>query len=196
MILSRTSQYAIQALIYIATQPRGVPVLIRSVAEHLGVPPPYLAKIMQSLGRGKLVDSFRGRQGGVCLREGGETTDLMQILTLIEGPGLTDNCVLGLKLCGDDTACPVHAQWKPIKTRIVKLLTQQTLGKLAAAVRSGKYRLTELPFVALEAKGAARGDVQAILARPPGAGARRAASAKLVRADNIRKRPNRTPEQF
>lgn len=149
MILSRTSQYAIQALIFIATQPPGVPVLIRNVAEHLGVPPPYLAKIMQSLARGKLIDSFRGRQGGVCLREGGEKTDLMQILTLIEGPGLTENCVLGLKVCGDETACPVHNQWKPIKTRIVKMLHQQTLGKLAAAVRSGRYRLTELPLALL-----------------------------------------------
>jgi Rrf2 family protein len=159
MILSRTSQYAIQALIYIATQPRGVPVLIRSVAEHLGVPPPYLAKIMQSLSRGKLIDSYRGRQGGVCLREGGEKTDLMQILTLIEGPGLTESCVLGLKVCGDETACPVHNQWKPIKTRIVQMLHEQTLGKLAAAVRSGKYRLTELPLSLLEAStgGSGRG---------------------------------------
>lgn len=156
MILSRTSQYAIQALIFVATRPRGVPVLIRTVAEHLDVPPPYLAKIMQSLSRGKLVYSFRGRQGGVCLSEGGENTDLMQILTLIEGPGLTDNCVLGLKVCGDDTACPMHTQWNPIKTRIVKLLTQQTLGKLAAAVQSGKYRLTELPFALLEPESAAR----------------------------------------
>lgn len=150
MILSRTSQYAIQALIFIATQPRGVPVLIRTIADHLDVPPPYLAKIMQSLARGKLIDSFRGRLGGVCLRQGGEKTDLMQILTLIEGPGLTENCVLGLKVCGDETACPVHAQWKPIKTRIVKMLHQQTLGKLAAAVRSGRYRITELPMLLLD----------------------------------------------
>lgn len=150
MILSRTSQYAIQALIYIAAQPRGVPVLIRNVAEHLGVPPPYLAKIMQTLARGGLIDSFRGRQGGVCLREGGGKTDLMQILTLIEGPALTESCVLGLKVCSDETACPVHDQWKPIKTRIVKLLHQQTLDKLAAAVQSGKYRLTALPLALLQ----------------------------------------------
>ncbi len=149
MFLSRTSQYAIQFLIFIATQPRGVPVLIRAVAEHLGVPSPYLAKIVQTLSRAKLVDSLRGRQGGVRLSEGGENVDLMQILTLIEGPGLTDNCVLGLKACSDDMACPMHAQWKPIKARIVNLLNQQTLGKLAAAVRSGRYRLTDLPFPAL-----------------------------------------------
>lgn len=181
MILSRTSQYAIQALIFIATQPRGVPVLIRTVAEYLGVPPPYLAKIMQSLGRGKLVDSFRGRQGGVCLREGGEKIDLMQILTLIEGPDLTENCVLGLKICGDETACPMHAQWKPIKTRIVKLLNQQTLGKLAAAVQSGKYRLTELPFSLLVSKGAALGSGQTLPLSPADIPSRRKGSARLAR---------------
>ena len=176
MILSRTSQYAIQALIFVATQPRGVPVLIRTIAEHLDVPPPYLAKIMQSLSRGKLINSFRGRQGGVCLCEDGEKTGLMQILTLIEGPGLTENCVLGLKICSDKTACPMHAQWQPIKTRIVKLLTEQTLGKLAAAVQSGKYRLTQLPFALLEQKGVTRDTgqkipllAQATRTRSPGA---------------------------
>lgn len=156
MILSRTSQYAIQALIFVATQPHGVPVLIRTIAERLKVPSPYLAKIMQSLARGKLIYTFRGRQGGVCLREDGEDTDLMQILTLIEGPDLTENCVLGLKICGDQTACPMHAQWKPIKNKIVTLLTGQTLGKLAVAVQSGKYRLTELPFAVLDSTAAAQ----------------------------------------
>lgn len=182
MILSRTSQYAIQALIFMATQPRGVPVLIRTVAEHLGVPPAYLAKIMQSLSRGKLIHTFRGRQGGACLREGGEDTDLMKILTLIEGPGLTDNCVLGLKVCGDETACPMHAQWKPIKIRIVNLLNQQTLGKLAAAVQSGKYRLTELPFAALESTLGAEGAEPVILPKPRGIRGRRAANAPAVDA--------------
>jgi DNA-binding IscR family transcriptional regulator len=55
MILSRTSQYAIQALIYIATRPPGEPILNRKVAEYLGVPTAYLAKIMQSLCRGNLL---------------------------------------------------------------------------------------------------------------------------------------------
>ena len=184
MILSRTSQYAIQALIFVAMRPPGVPVLIRTVAAHLNVPPPYLAKIMQSLSRGKLIHSFRGRQGGVCLSEGGENTDLMQILTLIEGPGLTDNCVLGLKVCGDDTACPMHTQWKPIKTRIVKLLNQQTLGKLAAAVQSGKYRLTELPFAMLESREAVRGNSPAILAHAQEGRVRRTGSVRVASADN------------
>lgn len=152
MILSRTSQYAIQALIYIATRPPGEPILNRKVAEYLGVPTAYLAKIMQSLCRGNLLYSYRGRQGGFCLREGGEKTDLMQIISLIEGAGFTDNCVLGLKTCSDETACPVHSKWKPIKEKIIALLHEQTLDRLAAAVQSGKYRIRDLPMALMGAE--------------------------------------------
>lgn len=149
MILSRTSQYAIQALIYIATQPRGEPVLNRKISDYLDVPSAYLAKIMQSLCKGNLLYSFRGRLGGFCLREGAEKTDLMQILALTEGPRFTEDCLLGLKVCSDETACPMHTKWKPIKQKVVALLREQTLEKLAAAVISGKYRLTDLPNAAL-----------------------------------------------
>lgn len=149
MILSRTSQYAIQALIYVATQRPGEPILNRKISEHLNVPTAYLAKIMQSLCKGNLLYSYRGRQGGFCLREGGEKTDLMQILVLIEGVGFTENCVLGLKVCSEETACPMHSRWKPIKEKIVHLLHEQTLEKLAQAVKTGKYRIADLPAAAI-----------------------------------------------
>ncbi|MBI5752851.1 MAG: Rrf2 family transcriptional regulator [Hydrogenophilales bacterium] len=145
MILSRTSQYAIQALIFIATRPPGEPVLNREIASYLNVPPAYLAKIMQNLCKGNLLYSYRGRLGGFCLREGAEKTVLMRILLLTEGPRFTQDCVLGLKVCSDATACPMHTKWLPIKKKVVALLNEQTLEKLARAVQTGKYRLSDLP---------------------------------------------------
>lgn len=153
MILSRTGQYAVQALIYIATQPPGEPILNRKIAERLNVPTAYLAKIMQTLCKGNLLYSYRGRQGGFCLREGGEKIDLMQILVLIEGVGFTEDCVLGLKVCSEETACPMHNKWKPIKEKIAALLREQTLEKLAQAVKTGKYRIADLPMAAMAVDG-------------------------------------------
>lgn len=149
MILSRTTQYAIQALIYMATQPRGVAVLNRTIADHLRSSPTYLAKILQDLSRGNLLYSFRGKQGGFCLRENSDQINLMQIAILTEGPGFTDGCVLGLKVCSDKTPCPMHVKWWPIKQEIMKLLQNQTLDLLAAMVVSGRYKLTDLPEAAL-----------------------------------------------
>ena len=72
MLLSKTSQYAIQALIYLAAQEGQVPMLNRNIASYLKVPSAYLAKIMQDLARSGLLYSYRGRLGGFCLREGAE----------------------------------------------------------------------------------------------------------------------------
>lgn len=145
MLISRTSQYAIQSLIYIATQPPGEPILSREAAERLQVPAAYLAKIMQVLSRGGLVTSFRGRLGGFCLREDPEKIDLMRVLQITEGPDFTKDCVLGLKVCSEETACPMHQKWKPIKEEIIEMLKQQTLATLSDAVKTGKYRISDLP---------------------------------------------------
>ena len=149
MVLSRTSQYAIQALIYIATQPPGEPVLNRDIAERLNVPAAYLAKILQSLCKHGLLDSFRGRLGGFCLREGMHKTTLMQVLLLTEGPDFTKNCILGLKECSDETACPMHFKWKPVKNKIIAMMNEMALDDLAKAVQTGKYRLADLPAAAM-----------------------------------------------
>lgn len=144
MIISRTSQYAIQALIYIATQAQDQPILNREIAARLNVPAPYLAKIMQHLCRGGLLNSFRGRLGGFILRTTPSQISLMKVLSLTEGAAFTQGCVLGLKLCSDETACPMHARWTPIKQHIIDLLNEQTLDKLAEAVVIGKYRLSDM----------------------------------------------------
>jgi len=144
MIISRTSQYAIQALIYIATQEQDQPILNREIAARLNVPAPYLAKIMQSLCRGGLLNSFRGRLGGFTLRTDSSKINLMSVLRVTEGVEFTQGCVLGLKLCSDETACPMHLRWTPIKQHIIDLLHEQTLDKLADAVLVGKYRLSDL----------------------------------------------------
>lgn len=145
MVLSRTSQYAVQALIYIATQPKGEPVLNRDIAGRLSVPSAYLAKILQTLCKQGLLDSFRGRLGGFRLKEGMHTTNLLQVLMITEGAQFTESCVLGLKVCSDETACPLHAEWQPVKKKILAMLTQSTLEDLGKSVLTGKYRLADIP---------------------------------------------------
>lgn len=150
MLISRTSQYAIQALIYIALKEVGTPILSREVAEQLGVPSAYLAKIMQMLCKGGILTSFRGRLGGFTLRQKPQQIDLMRVMLITEGMDFTKDCVLGLKVCSDETACPMHEKWKPIKLEIFNMLKDHNLATLADAVRVGKYRLTDIPGTLLQ----------------------------------------------
>lgn len=150
MLISRTSQYAIQALIYIALKESGTPILSREVAEQLGVPSAYLAKIMQMLCKGGVLTSFRGRLGGFTLKQKPQQVDLMRVMLITEGQDFTKDCVLGLKVCSDETACPMHEKWKPIKMEILNMLKDHNLATLADAVLVGKYRLTDIPGALLQ----------------------------------------------
>lgn len=144
MILSKTSQYAIQALIYLATQAPGTLCLSRVVSAQLGVPPAYLSKILQTLCHHGLVKSCRGKHGGFFLCEAPEKVSLMRVLLLMEGPAFSESCLLGLKRCSDETACPMHQRWIPIKQDIIELLKLQTLASLSDAVLAGKYRICDI----------------------------------------------------
>ena len=146
MLFSRTSQYAVQALTYLATQRRDRFVLTREIADNLRMPTDYLGKIMGTMSRAKLLRSLRGRKGGYVLDAGAEGTDMLQVLLLMEGRKYTEDCFLGFKACADETACPMHGEWKPIKEGIVACLREQSIGALAAGVKRGDYRLTDLPL--------------------------------------------------
>lgn len=145
MILSRTSQYAIQAMVLVAMQPPGTMILNRDIALRLNVPRAYMAKIMQALSKGELIRSTRGRLGGFYLPEGFARESLLRIIAVTEGEEFTQTCVLGLKECADETACPLHCRWGPIRRRTLNLLRTLTLAKLARAVRAGRYRLADIP---------------------------------------------------
>ncbi|MBU2760621.1 RrF2 family transcriptional regulator [Acidithiobacillus sulfurivorans] len=141
MLLSKTSEYALQALIYLAAQPEGEPVLSRDISDYLRVPAQYLAKILQDLAKRGVLDSFKGRGGGFVLRPGADQMNILDIVEVVEGQPFGQGCVLGLKACADETACPVHYQWKPLKAEVVGLLGKQTIGSMAEAVRAGRYRI-------------------------------------------------------
>lgn len=145
MLISRTGQYAIQALVYIGLQGVGSFTNVLDLARNLGVPAPYLAKVLQELGRHGLVTSIRGRSGGFGLGIAAEQINLLQVLSLVEGEKFHHECLLGLKECGDDVACPMHIEWKPIKADILAVLESQNIALLAKAVSEGKYRLTDIP---------------------------------------------------
>lgn len=145
MIISRTSQYAIQALIYLAIESNGRQVLSHDIAHGLGVSQPYLAKVLQGLCRVRLVKSSRGRRGGFSLTSGAEHSSLLDIVRMTDGPRADRECLLGLKVCQDETACPMHSKWKVVKKHIHACLGDITVMHLARAVQSGQYRIADLP---------------------------------------------------
>lgn len=141
MILSRSSTYALQAMIHLAAAEDDTPIMNVAIARYLGVPAPYLTKLMKLFVREGLAGSQRGRGGGYWITPAGRRASIRRLVEVIDGDQAFGSCLLGLKKCEDATACPVHFTWSPIKARLLALLDTATLDQMAEQVRSGKYRL-------------------------------------------------------
>jgi Rrf2 family protein len=132
MLLSRGSQYTLQAMIFLARQPRGALILVREIADRLAIPPFYLAKLLQPISRAGWLETTRGRGGGMRLSEGTENLSVLELVLFTEGARADRECLLGFKECADEGACVLHCQWQPIKTELLGDLRRYTLGSLAA----------------------------------------------------------------
>jgi Rrf2 family protein len=132
MIINRSTQYILQAMMHLVAHPSASPVLARELAEKLNLPLPYLAKLLQEPCRAGWLSSTRGRGGGFSLNPGAEHLTLLEVLMLTKGERISRECLLGFKECDDATACVLHCQWKPIKQEILGHFGHCTLAELAS----------------------------------------------------------------
>ena len=86
MRLGRASAYGLFALIYMSQEGSDGPVQVQKIAKATGLPIEYLRKIMQRLGRARIIRSERGRRGGFRLAKDVKTITLLDIVEAIEGP--------------------------------------------------------------------------------------------------------------
>jgi Rrf2 family protein len=115
--------------------------MCRDLADGLHIPYPYLSKLMQQCARLGIVTASRGRHGGYRLLQDPERMSLLAIVQAIGGDRVTKECLLGFKECSDESACVMHCQWRPLKEGLFELLRDQSVARLADAVRDGRCRL-------------------------------------------------------
>jgi len=129
--LTRDGEYAVRAVVYLATRPEGELCLISEIADVQDVPRSYLSKIMQQLVKAGLVKSRRGAKGGFALaRPAGEIT-LREAIEAIEGPINLNICLIRPGECHKDVTCPVHPVWKEAQEKLFEVLDSKTMDELA-----------------------------------------------------------------
>ncbi len=136
MIFQHATELAIRAMLFLAQQDPGKFSPVHEIAGHLGASEAYLAKILQRLTRTGLIRSFRGPGKGMKLGRAPSTITLASLIGAVEAHKSEDDCVLGLRICSDETPCVLHEEWIPIRSAIHELLEKRTLADLAETVRS------------------------------------------------------------
>jgi Rrf2 family protein len=141
-MLSNTSKYAIRAVIYLALfaspeKKAG----IREISEQLGIPSPFLGKILQLLARHQVLVSSKGPGGGFCLKKPAMDISLMEIIEIMDGFGSFDNCVLRTTQCRQEAPCSLHDKIAPLRKGMKSLMLTESIADLVTEFRQGNERI-------------------------------------------------------
>jgi Rrf2 family protein len=110
---------------------------IKKIAGELEIPAPFLAKILQLLAKHKLLTSSKGPNGGFLLARSASKITLNEIISVIDGGDIFDKCLISLRTCNEEnTPCPLHDKYAPIREEIRKLFSEQDLGSLVSDITS------------------------------------------------------------
>jgi Rrf2 family iron-sulfur cluster assembly transcriptional regulator len=140
-MFSKTTEYALRAVIYIAQKSSAEKKLgLVEIAASIDSPQSFTAKILQSLTAGnKIVSSTRGPNGGFFITEKAKKLPVRTILEVMEEDNVLEKCVLGLKKCSEIQPCPMHYQYKPIRLQLIKLFETKTIEDLAREMTEGAF---------------------------------------------------------
>jgi len=129
MKLNQTTQYAIRLLIVLASNQNKF-LIIKNIAKHLKISYKYLGAIVTSLVKAGLVESAKGRHGGIRLARSADEIRLIDILDAIEEPYSENECILGIGMCGGVAPCALHSSWEKAQAVIRETFGNSTLASL------------------------------------------------------------------
>jgi len=130
-MLSSASKNAIRAILYLAkNSDQQNKINVKSIAEDLEYPQPFLAKLLRQLSSNKLVTSVKGPNGGFYLNKKNKKNYLWDVIVCIDGGYKFDNCFLGLSKCDHKNPCPVHDTVTPFKENILKIFKEKNIHEL------------------------------------------------------------------
>jgi len=143
-MLSNSCRYGIRAVIYLASR-NGIKntIGIKEISGDLGLPTPFLAKILQQLARHKILVSTKGPNGGFSLLKKPESITIIELIKIIDGEALFKDCIIHDGTCSDvkrsKKLCPVHKEYSEIRNDLIELFKNKTVAQVAKSSEESEY---------------------------------------------------------
>jgi Rrf2 family protein len=128
-VLTKTSETAIQTLLYLIRQDEHGPLPPIRLARILGASPSYLAKVCTLLVKADLLRAHRGTKGGVTFIRDPKDITLLEVVEVCQGRVLADYCQEWHDM---RQVCAFHEAMNELHNAIVHTLERWTLADLAA----------------------------------------------------------------
>lgn len=129
--MSAKAEYAVRAMVQLATVPSGTLVKTDDLAQAQGIPSQFLVDILTNLRTDRLVRSQRGRDGGYELARPGNEISIADVLRCIDGP-LASVRDIGLgDLPYSGPTLPLTDVWRALRASMRAVLEETTLADVA-----------------------------------------------------------------
>ena len=132
MRMSAKAEYAVRAMVQLATTDAGTLVKTDDLARAQGIPPQFLVDILTDLRNDRLVRSHRGREGGYELARAAADISIADVLRCIDGPlaSVRDIGLGDLPYSGPTAA--LTDLWRALRASMRSVLEQTTLADVAS----------------------------------------------------------------
>lgn len=133
-MLSRTSKYALRVLALLALRSDDDgPLLRRELAEAVGAPSAYLAKILVTLSKAGYLRATRGAGGGYLLGKAAAELPLLPIIELFDGSQVNGTCLFSdTHSCSNADPANARTPWCEIHRTYISFLADTTLEKVVS----------------------------------------------------------------
>lgn len=135
-MLSKKTQYAFKALIYLAQHDAEGPVLISDISQHKKIPLKFLENILLELRKAGILDSKKGKGGGYFFAVPPKKVPLAKIMRLLDGPIALLPCVSlnFYERCSncDEKVCGLNHVLIQVRDNTLKILEKKTVADIAA----------------------------------------------------------------
>lgn len=125
--LSTRTCYTLWALLELARDSSGKPVMLRRISEKYKLPHKYLHALLSSLKTAGLVKSIRGAQGGFVLSRKPSEISLNDVIQAVEGKVNIKECVEDPEGCSRSHRCTAHQIWSKLSKTFESMLAQISL---------------------------------------------------------------------
>ncbi|MBK8267254.1 MAG: Rrf2 family transcriptional regulator [Planctomycetes bacterium] len=129
-MISPTAEYALRAIVAIAQSSDGS-TTTEWIARVTKVPPGYLSKVLQMLGRAGLVDSKRGLGGGFKLSRPADKMSVLEVVNAVDPVKRITKCPLDLATHGT-RLCPLHKRLDDAFAEVERSFSITSIAELLA----------------------------------------------------------------
>jgi Rrf2 family protein len=136
--LSKRTRYVLHGLAFLATAPPDEVVpfdkilrYLRDYSQKLTLSPSYIAKMFQEISRAGFAHAIPGPKGGYRLARDPEDISLIEIIETLDGPILSECCLLSVGPCPQTATCGIRKIFHKAELSYYQFFENETVASLA-----------------------------------------------------------------